>query len=302
MIAKSPRSVQAYEAALRLRELERLEKQGTTREELKRRAEEQHQSPLYQHGTKPLARGSPSYPPGPLAAGIEGLVVVDFEITRDGGVRDIVVLESDPPFLFEGVALDAVRKWVYQPSDRNEPRRVTVRFPFGIAPPSDSPTPVAGRVDGSTLDPLERRGRDLFENVVASNRAYNALMRAGQLSSLGNWIVVPDTNRSLVRYIDDQGRVFADVRVDVFSSELEQVTIHEVPIPLPADQYEIWKARVDALALTKARRVTGCSADYTSVVLPSREPDRSWDVYLLSLSTSDRSVPIGGFCAVTARV
>ncbi len=293
VIAGSPRSFQAFEAALRLRELARLEKQGMTREELNRRADQARESPLYQHDAKPLARGSPSFPPGPSAAEIDGWVLVDFEISRNGGVNDVVVLASEPPFLFDGAALSAVRNWLYQASDQSEPRRVTTRLAFAMAPPK-IPTLVATRVDRSELDPLERRGREIFESIVVSGRAYHALGRAGQLSSLWNFIVVPDEDRSLVRFIDDQEKVFADVLVDVFSSELEEVTLHEDPIPLPADQYEMWRARVDALALAKARRLTGCTESYSTAVLPSLEPGRSWDVYMLSLSRDGRSVPLGG--------
>ena len=220
LIAKAPRSGPAFEAALRLRELERLEKQGTTREELRKRADEARQSPLYEHGAKPLARELPDYPLGASAAGIEGEVLVDFAISRDGTVSDLVILASDPPFLFDGTALAAVRSWVYEPSDRDQPRRVSVRFPFATARPAENPMLVLTRVDESELDPIERRGRDIYEYSVAAGRAKAALVRSGHLSAFPNYIVVPDEDRSSVRFLDDQERVFADV-VDIMSIDPE---------------------------------------------------------------------------------
>jgi hypothetical protein len=205
-----------------------------------------------------------------------------------------VVLASEPPFLFDGAALATVRNWTYQGSDQNAPRRAMVRFPFGIEPPSDSPTLFVERVDESTLDPLERRGREIFKSIVASGRAYHALGRSGHISSRRNYLVVSDQQGSVVRFMDDQDEVVADVTVDVFSSELEQVTHHEPPIPLPAAQSEMWKARVDALALARERRITGCTEGYVTAVLPSLAPDRSWDIYVLSLSSDGRSITIGG--------
>jgi TonB family protein len=293
VIAGSPRSFQAYEAALRLRELERLEKTGITREELKKRADAARQSPLYQHDTMGANRRMPDYPTGPSAAGVEGSVLLDFAITRDGGVTDLVVLESQPPFLFEGAALAAVRNWNYRASDSEESRRAMVRFPFEIERPRNSLL-VAPRVDESTLDPIERRGREIFQDVVATGRARDALQRAGYLTSLRSWITIPGTSGYQVRFLDDQGRAIADVVVDVFSTEVEQVTIHESPIALPVEHLVIWRARTDALALAKTRAIRGCTESYSTAVLPSLDPNRSWDVYVLSVPPDWHTVPAGG--------
>jgi hypothetical protein len=59
-----------------------------------------------------------------------------------------------------------------------------VFFPFRIVPPTDESTRVVARVDESELDPIELRGREIFEIIVASGRAKNALVRSGHLSSL----------------------------------------------------------------------------------------------------------------------
>jgi TonB family protein len=236
----------------------------------------------------------PEYPASASAAGVEGEVLVDFAISRDGTVSDLMILASEPPFLFDGVALNAVRSWVYETSDSDEPRRVTVRFPFEVKRPTENPMLVLERVDESELDPIERRGRDMYEYSVAAARAKAALVRMGHLSELRHYIVAPERNGSSVRFLDDRERVFADVLVDLFSPELEQVTVHEAPIPLPADQHEMWSARVAAVSLSRERHLSGCTENAAFVVLPSLEADRSWDVYVLSVSPGSSVVPIGG--------
>ena len=56
---------------------------------------------------------SPEYPPKAIAAGISGTVVLQVTIGTDGHVIDLHVVNG--PAVFQKVALDAVRNWVYQP-------------------------------------------------------------------------------------------------------------------------------------------------------------------------------------------
>jgi hypothetical protein len=91
VIAGAPRSAPAIEAAIRLRELERLEKQGLTRQERNERMIQDRQSPSYQHGLQAMQRSVPIYHPGARAAGIEGWAEVDFEISKEDAVIDPVV-------------------------------------------------------------------------------------------------------------------------------------------------------------------------------------------------------------------
>ena len=61
----------------------------------------------------PLNRTPVAYPPLALRAGISGYAVVEFGVTPRGATDSPVVVESDPPLLFDGTALRAVRSWRY---------------------------------------------------------------------------------------------------------------------------------------------------------------------------------------------
>jgi TonB family protein len=63
---------------------------------------------------KILKRMAPEYPPAALAAGIEGTVLVEAQIQRDGRVGNVAVLRSVPGL--DEAALAAVRQWVFTPT------------------------------------------------------------------------------------------------------------------------------------------------------------------------------------------
>jgi protein TonB len=50
---------------------------------------------------------------------VSGFVVVRFDITDDGRVGTVEVVESTPPGVFDDAATTAVRKWVYEPRKEN---------------------------------------------------------------------------------------------------------------------------------------------------------------------------------------
>jgi TonB family protein len=60
-----------------------------------------------------INRVDPVYPPAARAAGIQGNVVVEATITKEGRVSSIHVI-SGPPRL-QSAAIDAVRQWTYRP-------------------------------------------------------------------------------------------------------------------------------------------------------------------------------------------
>ncbi|MBI3180336.1 MAG: energy transducer TonB [Deltaproteobacteria bacterium] len=66
-------------------------------------------------GMAPLVRVEPIYPPHAARNLLEGWVVVQFTITPSGAVSDPEVISADPPGVFDGAALQAVRKWRYKP-------------------------------------------------------------------------------------------------------------------------------------------------------------------------------------------
>jgi TonB family protein len=61
----------------------------------------------------PVRVRQPVYPRRALSDGIEGRVVVEFALGRDGGVRDLRLVSSVPVGVFDQAALDAMRSWKY---------------------------------------------------------------------------------------------------------------------------------------------------------------------------------------------
>lgn len=70
-------------------------------------------------GIVPLVRVNPDYPPRATQRGIEGWVEVEFTITKVGTVKDERVLKSNPPYVFDRAALQAIRRWRYNPQIRD---------------------------------------------------------------------------------------------------------------------------------------------------------------------------------------
>ena len=65
--------------------------------------------------TIPLVRVNPMYPPRAQARGIEGWVLVQFTVTKQGTTKDVVVIDADPKGYFERAAINAVKKYRYKP-------------------------------------------------------------------------------------------------------------------------------------------------------------------------------------------
>jgi protein TonB len=63
----------------------------------------------------PLVRIEPDYPMQARQRRIEGWVVVEFTISTAGTVKDAVVVASEPGSVFDRAAIQAVRKWKYNP-------------------------------------------------------------------------------------------------------------------------------------------------------------------------------------------
>lgn len=77
------------------------------------------------------------YPPAAKAAGIEGHVIVRYDVTAGGAVANPRVVESVPAGTFDGAALAALSGWRFRPRVENgqavsAPNRVsTLRFRLG---------------------------------------------------------------------------------------------------------------------------------------------------------------------------
>ena len=74
-----------------------------------------------------IKKVEPRYPPIAQAARIEGTVVVDAVIRKDGTVSDVTILRSTNK-VFEQSCIEAVRQWRFTPSPQDVILTVTVTF------------------------------------------------------------------------------------------------------------------------------------------------------------------------------
>ncbi len=79
----------------------------------------------------------PQYPVAAREHGIEGWVDVQFLVRKDGSLGDLTVVGAQPVGVFEQSALDAVRRWRYQPILRDgqaSEQRARIRVRFAVKP------------------------------------------------------------------------------------------------------------------------------------------------------------------------
>ena len=93
---------------------------------------------------KQISQTQPIYPALARAARIQGTVVLDAIIRKDGSVGELRVISGHP--LLVRAAEDAVQRWRYQPTLLSgEPveveTTVTVTFELGAEPPASQPPP-----------------------------------------------------------------------------------------------------------------------------------------------------------------
>jgi protein TonB len=84
-----------------------------------------------QRSLRPISMPSPRYPPDALRAGTAGEVLVEFTVGTDGAVTDARVLRANPARTFDREALNAVRRWRFEPVDAPVTTRRTVAFSPG---------------------------------------------------------------------------------------------------------------------------------------------------------------------------
>ncbi len=77
---------------------------------------------------EPIERVNPEFPEEARLKGIEGWVLVRFDIAEDGRVENVEVVDASPRNMFERDARKAVKKWKYAPRMSNgQPVRVVGR-------------------------------------------------------------------------------------------------------------------------------------------------------------------------------
>ncbi|GAC1309442.1 MAG: hypothetical protein NVSMB10_16500 [Steroidobacteraceae bacterium] len=79
---------------------------------------------------------TPVYPPRAQESRTEGWVELDFTVTENGNVTDIVIRAANPPGLFDSAASGALQKWRYRPAVRDGQavaQRARIRIRFALA-------------------------------------------------------------------------------------------------------------------------------------------------------------------------
>ena len=74
----------------------------------------------------PVHRVEPEYPEAARQQGIQGLVVLDVRIGRDGAVQDVKVVSGKQ--VLADAAIAAVKQWKFKPEKVERQTRVTLNF------------------------------------------------------------------------------------------------------------------------------------------------------------------------------
>jgi protein TonB len=63
----------------------------------------------------PIVKVAPQYPSRASSRGIEGYVILSYTVTKQGTVRDPVVIEADPAKIFNKAAINSALRYKYKP-------------------------------------------------------------------------------------------------------------------------------------------------------------------------------------------
>ena len=63
----------------------------------------------------PVVRVEPMYPRRAAAEGIEGWVLLQFDVSTTGATKNVKVIDANPARIFDRAAVRAVKKWKYRP-------------------------------------------------------------------------------------------------------------------------------------------------------------------------------------------
>ncbi len=89
---------------------------------------------------KPVYRVEPKYPVSAAKEGVEGSVLLQFDIDRAGMVKNVEVVNASPAYVFDNVAKTALKQWQYEPSN-NYHKSNLVQLDFALS--KDSAKPVS---------------------------------------------------------------------------------------------------------------------------------------------------------------
>ncbi|MEA9708004.1 energy transducer TonB [Xanthomonas campestris] len=77
---------------------------------------------------RPISTPAPRYPPEALRAGTSGEVLVEITVGTDGSITASRVLRANPPRVFDREALNAVKRWRFEPVAAPVTTRRTLSF------------------------------------------------------------------------------------------------------------------------------------------------------------------------------
>jgi len=126
---------QRQEAARKEGERVEAERQAAARREADARAAAQQVATAPAQPAAPVLRAmstpAPRYPADALRAGTSGEVLVEITVGTDGSVSEARVLRASPPRVFDREALNAVRRWKFEPVASPVTTRRTLAFKPG---------------------------------------------------------------------------------------------------------------------------------------------------------------------------
>lgn len=112
--------------------------QEAAQAEAKRATEEaaQRATDVVSAASLPLAHYvPPTFPPTAAARGVSGWVELQFLVTSEGSVSNVIITGAAPVGIFEQAAIEAVKKWRYQPVKRDGhavDQRARLRMKFAL--------------------------------------------------------------------------------------------------------------------------------------------------------------------------
>lgn len=135
----------------------------------------------------PLKRAhrEPVYPEAAKNARVEGTVVLELTVDREGNVSAIRVVDSVP--LLDPAAIEAVREWKYAPSESGAPRVFRVSVVFSLPSPDDASLSLfdeRSRVEGLRFRPAAGYWANTYVPGDPRLRRLEARLRNASLPSL----------------------------------------------------------------------------------------------------------------------
>lgn len=82
---------------------------------------------VYSAIASPISRNQPIYPRRALDMRIEGYVIVKYDITSEGRVENIRIIETKPNNIFNRAVIQAMKQWKYQPISSKD---LTIKIVF----------------------------------------------------------------------------------------------------------------------------------------------------------------------------